>query len=248
MTVSKMRRTGIWLGGRGANRRHPSRVPLRRVIGRTARALGWLVIVACTGTFLLSLVGPWAVSTFRNEQILIVTSGSMAPRFEAGDAVIIRPVQDPADLRPGQVVTFWPVDGGHLVTHRITELKMLPVLVQTASGRMVPKRKDDGTVDQRPYLITKGDANTAPDPNATPLTNVRGIVMSAHPKWGFALNWAQSPGGRAVLLGVPAALLAAMETIDVLSSWKRKRRAEAMLAKAPLRAADRWEVHALSKG
>ena len=64
------------------------------------------------------------------QRILIVTSGSMAPKFDAGDAVVLRAISDESDLKVGQVISFWPTGSDELVTHRIVALRKLPDLRQ----------------------------------------------------------------------------------------------------------------------
>src|SRR5690606_39321539 len=111
-----------------------------------------------------------------------------------------------------------------LVTHRIIDLKSFPVLEQNdATGRMEPVLGENGEPVMQQYIITKGDANDEPDPNATPWTNVRGIVLDVYPGMGELLGWAHSPQGRAVMLVPPLVLLAAMELGGVISERRRAR-------------------------
>ncbi|NKY06688.1 hypothetical protein HF998_06840, partial [Cellulomonas hominis] len=95
-------------------------------------------------------------------------SGPEQGAFDAGDAVVMRRITDPSQLRVGQVATFWPARSDQLVTHRIIALKNLPVMRQDEStGRMVQERDPrSGEPITRPYIYTKGDANAEPDPDA----------------------------------------------------------------------------------
>lgn len=181
----------------------------------------WAVVVAGVGAFAASLAVPlWY--QLHGQRLLIVTSGSMAPFVEAGDVAVLQEIDDPSQLRVGQVATFWPPGSKHLVTHRIVDLKMLPALVQGPGGTMIPQLDGAGDPIMRPYLYTKGDANATRDPNATPLVRVRGVVVDSHPGWGVWLGWAQSPAGRLALLAPPLALLALLEVLDAAEDRRRR--------------------------
>ena len=180
------------------------------------RALVWTTVVTCVGAFAASLAVP-AWHGLRGQQLLIVTSGSMSPFVEAGDAAVLQSIEDPSQLRVGQVVTFWPPGSQHLLTHRIVDLQMLPVLEEGPDGRMVSRLNAAGEPITRPYVYTKGDANRTRDPNATPLSLVRGVVVASHPGWGRWLGWAQSPTGRLIMLAPPLVLLGALEIVESLA-------------------------------
>ena len=91
------------------------------------------------------------------QRILVVTSGSMAPTFNTGDAVIIEPIS-PSELRAGQVVTFWPIDhSGPLTTHRIVGL--VEVTDFDGPDSEVPIRDSNGDIQKSQFIRTQGDAN-----------------------------------------------------------------------------------------
>jgi signal peptidase len=197
---------------------------------RALRAALWTVIVVCGLAYATSLAVPlWFQAN--GQRLLIVTSGSMAGpdqgAFDAGDAVVMRRVDDPSQLRVGQVATFWPAGSDQLVTHRIIALRNLPVMQQdTATGRMVQTLDpESGEPLTRPYIFTKGDANAEPDPDATPLSQVRGIILDVYPRWGWVLDWAGSAQGRAVMLAPPLAALATLEVLSLLDDRRARRAA-----------------------
>nr|WP_230322997.1 signal peptidase I [Cellulomonas hominis] len=212
---------------------HPERPRHATPQSRGRRALRtalWTVIVVCGLGYATSLAVPlWFQAN--GQRLLIVTSGSMSGpeqgSFDAGDAVVMRRIDDPSQLRVGQVATFWPAGGDQLVTHRIVALRNLPVLQQDeATGRMVQAYDPEtGEALTRPYIYTKGDANTRPDPNATPLSQVRGIILDVYPRWGWVLDWAGSAQGRAVMLVPPLAALAALEVLSLLDDRRARRAA-----------------------
>lgn len=208
------------------HRQTPS-TPARRAV--TAGL--WTVVVLFGLAYAVSVAVPlWF--TLNDQRLMIVTSGSMSGSaegaFDAGDAVVLRQISDPSELRVGQVASFWPVGSDQLVTHRIVALQSLPVMQQDVeTGRMEPTLDPDtGEPIMRPYIFTKGDANLEPDPDATPLSQVRGIVLDVHPKWGWVLDWAGSPMGRLVLLGPPLAALATLEALALIRE-RRSRPASA---------------------
>lgn len=207
--------------------RHATPVTARRRILRTAL---WTVIVVCGIAYAGSLAVPmWFQAN--GQRLLIVTSGSMSGpeqgSFDAGDAVVMRRIDDPSQLRVGQVATFWPAGADQLVTHRIIALRNLPVMQQdAATGKMVQTvDPETGEPLTRPYIFTKGDANAEPDKNATPLSQVRGIILNVYPRWGWVLDWAGSAQGRAVMLAPPLAALATLEVLSLLDDRRARRAA-----------------------
>ncbi len=208
--------------GRGVPVRARRGARSRRVVPRALRGVAWTVVLACVGTFAVSTLAPLWFG-LRDQRLLVVTSGSMAPAFQAGDAVVIQAIEDPSQLRVGQVATFWPPGGDRLVTHRIVDLVSLPVLApDPVTGEMTPRLGADGEPLERPYIVTKGDANETADPDATPLSRVRGVVLEVHPGWGRALGWAHSPVGRWTLLAPPLAVLAALEVAATVVERRRR--------------------------
>jgi len=216
---------------------HEDRVPARPGTTRTRRArltrwfnrALWTVIVVCMAVYVATLAVPMWYQ-WQGQRLLIVTSGSMSGTrdggFDAGDAVVLQAIDDPSELQVGQVVTFWPVGSEHLATHRIIAMHMLPQLEQDSStGSMVPTI-DPATGEKimRPYIITQGDANSAPDPDATPLSRVRGVVLAVHSGWGWVLQWAQSNSGRFIMLAPPLVGLAILEIGSLLRERKAERR------------------------
>lgn len=192
---------------------------------RVLSAALWTIITIGTLAYAASLAVPlWFQA--RDERLLIVTSGSMAPYFDAGDAVVMHAVDDASDLKEGQVVSFWPIGSNQLVTHRIVQLITLPLLHVDSTGKSVPTIDPaTGQPKTNPYIITKGDANATNDPDATPVTRVRGVVLEVHHHWGFVLDWAGSAKGRAVMLAPPLLSLAILELVAARMDRRPRRRA-----------------------
>ncbi len=118
---------------------------------------------------------------------LTVLSGSMAPTYEPGDVVVVRPaVKD--RLAIGDVITFQANSGDpSLTTHRITGV------VLTGEGR---------------EYVTQGDANGAADPKPISAEQIRGKVWYSLPLVGYAALWAAGGALRTALdLGAVALLV-----------------------------------------
>jgi len=202
-------------------RRQPRpRVPLwRRLVTVTL----WTVVVVFGLAYATSLAVPLWFQV-HGQRLLIVTSGSMSGTesggFDAGDAVVMRKITDASQLKVGQVVSFVPPGSDHLVTHRIVSLHQLPVMQQdTTTGRMVETLDPTtGKTLKKPYIITQGDANSAPDPDATPLTRVRGVVLHVYHAWGWVLQWSRSADGRLVMLAPPLLALIVMEVLSLVDA------------------------------
>ncbi len=185
------------------------------------RAALWAVVAAGTLAYLASLGVPlWFQA--QGQRLLVVTSGSMEPRFAAGDVVVLRSVSDPSELKPGLVVTFQPVGATGLVTHRIVSLHRLPAMEDPGDGGpAVPVLDETGEPVMQAYVRTQGDANPQPDVNATPVERVRGVLLETHRGWGTALTWAGSAQGRATMLVPPLLALATLELMAVLAARRR---------------------------
>ena len=205
--------------------RAPGRSVRRAPLPAWRKALSvvlWTVVVVCGLAYAVSLAVPLWFGA-HDQRLLVVTSGSMSPKFDAGDAVVLRAITDESELKVNQVISFWPVGSQDLVTHRIVALERLPDTTQDpVTGKPLPRLNADGTPKLRSYVITKGDANPYPDVNATPVERVRGVVLAVHTGWGWVLNWAGSNVGRAVMLVPP---LLALATLELLAVSDRRRSA-----------------------
>ena len=126
----------------------------------------------------------------------------MGETYPAGSAVVAEEVT-PDQLRVGQIITFRETLERKYVTHRIVALKTLP------------RTKDDGTpvldasgakiTDH--YVQTKGDGNLTPDPNLTPVEQVRYLVVEGYPGLGSWLIWSRTLTGKIMLFAPPFILL-----------------------------------------
>lgn len=171
------------------------RSAVRGVLSASAKAISivWITLV------IVAFVAPAIVVLFGRE-LMIVTSGSMAPELGIGDVAIIDD-RAPESLSGGDVITFRPIGSQTLTTHRIVARRWV-------RGRL--------------YFQTKGDANETPDPNLAPAAATLGRVLAVVPGYGSLLGYASSPLGRLVLLAPPAALILTQE-IRRLWAYRQRR-------------------------
>jgi signal peptidase I len=172
----------------------------RRVLTGLGRAVVVASLVAAGAT--LVTMGWFRVT---DQQVLIVTSGSMAPVFNAGDAVIVhRPTA--ANLVAGTIISFHaPASMNRLTTHRIKAVY----------------RRTDGV-----FLQTKGDHNKVPDPDLTPVGNVTGVMAGTVPVVGRWLAFYSSATGKLTVLGLPLLLLTLAQAGSVAGQLRPTRTAE----------------------
>ena len=133
-------------------------------------------------------------------QVFTVVSGSMEPVYHVGDLLYVRPT-DPADLQPGDVITFVMNEQLVVGTHRVVEVE------------------DTG---ERLYFYTKGDANAAMDAAPVAQENVLGTPVFSIPLLGYVAAFVQQPPGSYVAVAVGAVLLVLVLLPDLPGSKKRR--------------------------
>ena len=117
-------------------------------------------------------------------ELIVVRGGSMEPAIGLGSVIDIVHVQ-PADLRPGDVVTLKDA-AGTLLSHRVNRVVSLP----------------DGI-----YIETKGDANATPEAVLVPASQVVGRVDASIPKVGYVLYLLTLPTGILTLMSIALTML-----------------------------------------
>jgi signal peptidase I len=163
----------------------------------TVRSLGrWF-----TGTALLAAVIVAMLvllpSLFGWQRYAIV-SGSMTGTYDRG-ALVLAEVVPVADLKVGDVITYTPPAGDHLVTHRIAWIGRDP------SGARV--------------FRTKGDANPIADPWTFRLDQpTQARVFAGIPHVGFALSALARHDVRTLVIVLPALLIA---LITLAGLWRQ---------------------------
>ena len=111
-----------------------------RSVSRALVGIGmWIVLGLAVAVLATVTLGP-RLGLFQVETVL---SGSMEPLFRPGDLLVVVP-EPLTDVRPGQILSFHAPTPDHRVeTHRVVRV------IHPGA---------------HPIIITKGDANSAPDP------------------------------------------------------------------------------------
>jgi signal peptidase len=172
----------------------------RRSIARAAAGLTtWALLVFALAGLATITLGP----RFGLFQVETVLSGSMEPRFESGDLLVVVP-EPLSDVRAGQVLSFHAPTPGHSVeTHRVI--------------RVIHP-------GPHPIIITKGDANSAPDPWRARLHGTTAWRMVAVvPRAGSLIRTLREPWVHLIAVILVPFLLAAAA---LRSIWRPARSAE----------------------
>jgi signal peptidase I len=112
----------------------------------------------------------------------------MEPAFNVGDVVIAGPL-GPAGIKSGVIVTY--AIGKTLVTHRVLSI--------------------DGNT-----LITKGDANEAPDPVPVLLSQVQSRYLFRIPYVGYAAGFVRTRPGWFLVIILPSIILVGFIVKDII--------------------------------
>ncbi len=146
------------------------------------------VVIVILAVIALILIVP----RFLGCQTLAVLSGSMEPGIPVGSIVIVKETE--ADqLQKDDVITY-RLSGDTMVTHRVVE--------------------NDTETKQ---LITKGDANDAPDASPVAYTSVVGKKVIHFPLLGYLTIYIKTPLGIAGICGVIVILILLTCLPDIFS-------------------------------
>mgnify|MGYP000243544638 FL=1 len=167
------------------------------MIRKIANGLSTVVMVLVV-LLALTLVG----GRLFGMQTYAVLSGSMEPAYPTGALLYVRKV-DPADIQPGQVITFL-LDEHTVATHRVVEV--------------IPDPEEAGIYRYR----TKGDANEAADAGLVHCKNVLGTPVASIPYLGYVITWIQNPPGTYIAISAAAVLLLLVFLPDLFAEDKKK--------------------------
>ncbi len=144
-----------------------------------------IIAVVCTYISFVTSSGNGTPSIF-GLQLLSIQTNSMSPTINHGDLIIDTAV-DPADLRRGDIITYWTIINGEKVlnTHRI-----------------------EGIYDGGDFLVfeTKGDANTSADPLTVNQKEIIGKYRFRIPGLGKVFDYLQTSTGFLIVVVVPVFL------------------------------------------
>ncbi len=132
---------------------------------------------------------------------MVVTSGSMMPTINQGDALIVRPASSES-IQVGDIITFQNFGNQNLTTHRVLS-------IQEVSGL--------------PWYQTKGDNNNAADQDLTPYGAVFGKVRLVLPRAGYLLGFIGTPSGVLLLISLPLFIMLVQEVLLFGSKGKQSR-------------------------
>ncbi len=132
-----------------------------------------------------------------------IVSPSMVPSINVLDVVVTMRVNNPEDLKKGDIITFNSTDyrySGVLVTHRIVDIE------KTSSGE---------------YLFTtKGDNNNTPDSSRISFNEIYGRVLFRIPKIGYIQYYLSSILGWVAIIIVPAVMIIGYDIYKLIKTLK----------------------------
>ncbi len=115
-----------------------------------------------------------------------VVSGSMEPVISTGSIVITQNI-NPEDIEVNDVISYTSENSAStIITHRVVK-----ILTENSSRR----------------FITKGDANSTPDPDEIEPFRIQGKAITSIPKLGYVLGWLKSPRGFLLAIILPAVFI-----------------------------------------
>jgi len=147
-------------------------------------------IFVCTVSIILGLIVAALAFVFFSPDysLYVVRSGSMEPAFNVGDVVISGPLSS-GGIKPGVIITYQI--GKTLITHRVLSV--------------------DGNT-----LITKGDANKAPDPSPVLLSQVQSLYLFRIPYIGYAAGFVRTRLGWFLAIILPSLVLVGFIVKDII--------------------------------
>ena len=131
--------------------------------------------------------------------IYTIATGSMVPNINVYDAVINMRVEDPSDLKVGDVITFRSSSSltpNMTITHRI---------------KAISEDEETGEI----CFITKGDANPVEDDSCTKHSNIIGKVIIRIPGLGHIQRFLASGFGWLLCILIPALVIIARDIMKL---------------------------------
>ena len=145
-----------------------------------------VLAAVCTYISFVSTSGSGVPSIF-GIRVMTVQSNSMYDTLKSGDLILDVPVKDPAELRTGDIITFWTLINGEyaLNTHRIVNI-----------------------YDGGDHLLfeTKGDNNQMADPMTVHASEIVGQYKFRIPGLGKLVDYLQTAQGFFIVVVIPVLL------------------------------------------
>lgn len=137
-----------------------------------------------------------------------IVSPSMEPNIKVYDVILNTRIDDPADIRVGDVITFIStstISNGMTVTHRVTRVENGP----------------DGL-----EFATKGDNNITEDTDTAKQANLLGKVVLKIPQLGRLQFFLSTKGGWLLVIIFPALLIIVNDIFKIFKLNKAKKNLE----------------------
>ncbi len=148
---------------------------------------------------------------FLGYKFFIVLSDSMKPEFQAGDVIITKVIDEPSELKVGDVITFYSIDPasyGEIITHEIQEKT---------------------TYESKDAFTTKGTNVNQPDEYPALVNNVIGEYSFSLPKMGYLFQFLKTPLGYFTLILTPFLLIMlynGTKFVKVFKEYKKEQKLE----------------------
>ncbi len=184
----------MWVHSQGSE---PIGTRMKKVLKTIAKSLYALIVLGAVA-FTLLFVG--TKIDLLGYEVKVVQSGSMEPAVNVGGVVIVAPAMSYA---VGDIITFGSDTAERIpVTHRIVEKN------QAGSSYT---------------YLTKGDANEDVDSKPVRQREIIGKVIFDMPLVGYAINFARTPLGFLLLVGIPALLIVLDEFANIVWEVRKYR-------------------------
>jgi signal peptidase I len=172
----------------------------KQLLKIVSRSIGcvFLIIVCFLAFVVLSSRISGEEPTISGYQVKAVLSGSMEPTFQTGSIISIKLGTNHSTYQKGDIITFRMEE--KIITHRIVDIK-----------------QENGQT----WYKTKGDNNDTPDLWTVSSQDIIGKYNGfTIPFVGYALSYAHSKAGSALLLIVPGILLIISSLRSILGAKK----------------------------
>ena len=130
--------------------------------------------------------------------IYTIATGSMVPNINVLDAVINMRVDNPADLKVGDVITF---RSSSVLTNNLTITHRIKAITKDEEGNVC--------------YITKGDANDIEDDSCAKFNNIIGKVIIRIPGLGHIQKFLASGIGWLLFILIPALIIIAKDIMRI---------------------------------
>lgn len=135
-----------------------------------------------------------------------IVSPSMVPSINVLDVIVNKRVEEPEDLKKGDIITFSSntSHAGITVTHRILFI--------------------DKTSDGKYLYTTKGDNNNTKDPARISFDEIYGKVLFRIPKVGYIQYYLSSVVGWVVIIVIPAIMIIGYDTYKLFRNLSKNKK------------------------